>query len=408
LVALLGLIVGVAVVAVANLVSGFSFALAGDYRRYYAASEFVLHGANPYNQVALLVAEQQLRHLPSAINLGADGFVLVPFALWIVTPLALLPFWISFAVLATLATGAVALAVARSAQRLGWRYWWAVPIFACLSWPVVWGRLVGQLDFLALVGFLVACWAAANRRQVLAGVALLGVWVQPEVGWIAVVALLIALWDDRAALRRTAASFAGGSALLFGLSALVPFGALQAWIASGAFFLHHEAGHEFELLGAPALLQAVMPRNTHAYAVLTTPTLVIGTVGALAALAACVWLLRLKRSLPQGSEEVIMWQTFLPLAVWLLATPYGHINNAVLLVPLVMLVIGPDGRHARDSGVSLAAVSVYVVLTELCTGTIIFVDLVPLATLALVLAGTLQLRRWRASVPGVTVAPITV
>jgi len=106
LVALLGLIVGVAAVAVAYLVSGFSFALAGDYRRYYAASQFVLHGANPYNQAALLVAEQQLRHLPSAINLGADGFVLVPFALWIVTPLALLPFWISFAVLATLATGA--------------------------------------------------------------------------------------------------------------------------------------------------------------------------------------------------------------------------------------------------------------------------------------------------------------
>ncbi|MHB1525309.1 MAG: glycosyltransferase family 87 protein [Candidatus Dormibacteria bacterium] len=250
-----------------------SLALAGDYRRYYAATKFLLQGHSPYDQAALLAAEQHLRSLPAAVNTTADGFVLLPFILWPLIPLSPLPFWISFAVFVAASLAVIGLSLSHVARSLGWQKWWLVPVFACLWWPLVWGRVVGQLDFLALVGILAACWLTASHRHLAAGVALLGIWVQPELGWMAVAALAVVLLHDRKALLRTAASFLAASTLIFAISALVPQGVLFGWFTSGTIFVQHEASHEFQLLGVSAILQAAIPRAYGAYRVTSAFTL---------------------------------------------------------------------------------------------------------------------------------------
>ncbi|MHB1525308.1 MAG: hypothetical protein ACYCZN_03335 [Candidatus Dormibacteria bacterium] len=88
---------------------------------------------------------------------------------------------------------------------------------------------------------------------------------------------------------------------------------------------------------------------------------------------------------------------FLPLSIWLLVTPYGHPNNAILLLPLVILVMGPDARALMRSARQVALLGMFILITELFTGTILFTDLMPVATLVLLLAAARTLHMSRAA-----------
>jgi hypothetical protein len=97
--------------------------------------------------------------------------------------------------------------------------------------------------------------------------------------------------------------------------------------------------------------------------------------------------------LPAG--ERVLWQIFLPVSIWLLVTPYGHPNNLILLLPLVLVVIGPDARAIAHFPGQVFCLGAFIVLTELFTGTVLLTDLVPIATLILLVAAarTLWIRK---------------
>jgi hypothetical protein len=391
----LGLTVAMAAIFVPHLTIGGSYALAADYRHYYAAVHLFLNGQNPYNQTTLIAASQHIHAIPMYLNRREDGFVLLPFILWPLIPLALLPYGVSFVVLEVLSLSGIIWSAATLARHLRWQKWWLVPLFGCLWWPVVWGRILGQLDFLILIGVVGTCLLVSSRRYYFAGLALASVWVQPELGWIAGVALIVLLWGDRRAMVQTLGSFLAFSIAVFAISAFIPHGILAHWVAGGGVFAHREASHETDLLGLPAILQFIIPHDYKFYGASSVFALSIALLGTIAAIATGAWL-RLSgvlRHVPAG--ERVLWQMFVPVGIWILVTPYGHPNNLVLLLPLVLLVIGSDARTIAHFPGQVFCLGAFIVLTELFTGTVLLTDLVPTATLILLgaAARTLWIRR---------------
>ena len=379
----IGVAAGIAAIFLPHMVGGGSLALAADYRRYYAATRFLLAGRNPYEQGSLLAAEQHLRSLSAVVNRGAGGFVLLPFALWFLLPVALLPYWLSYFAFALLSVAGIAMAVALMARGLGWHHWWAPGVAAAVWWPVLWGRLLGQLDFLILLGVMGACWLSARHRPFTAGVFLVVVWIQPELAWIAVPGLGLALWDDRRAVARMAAGFAGASLLMFLITALEPGSLLHAWWLNTFSFIHHGVAGQGQLLGLGAMVQMATLPGSALHGVTSVVSLAAACLGLLLAALVAVRLRLLRQPDPFGSLSRLTLPVFLPLAIWLEFAPYGHPENAILLLPLVVLVVGPDGALIAQSRWRMAMIVAFGLLTELATGTILFPDLMPVATLCL-------------------------
>jgi hypothetical protein len=50
----------------------------------------------------------------------------------------------------------------------------------------------------------------------------------------------------------------------------------------------------------------------------------------------------------------ITWAVGLPVGIWLVATPYAHPNDDLLLLPLFLLTVGRDARRAHGLGLGLA------------------------------------------------------
>jgi hypothetical protein len=76
----------------------------------------------------------------------------------------------------------------------------------------------------------------------------------------------------------------------------------------------------------------------------------------------------------------------MPVGIWLLATPYAHPNDDLLLLPLFLLTVGRDARRVRGLGLALALLAM-VWLLLIWPGEVIpwVVGLVPLAALGAVL-----------------------
>lgn len=390
----LGLALGMTTIFVPNLVAKGSLSVAGDYGRYYTAAHFLLQGHNPYNQLSLLRAEQTYRTLSIRHALAtSDGFVLLPFVLWPLIPLAELPFWASYALLVLIAILSFAYAMGTLARALQWSFWWLVPLFGCAGWIFVWGRLVGQLDFLIPISLLATCGLIARERYYLAGVALSGVWVEPELSWIAGMALLVVMLNDGPHLKRTFIGFLVVSVILFGVAALAPKGILLDWFQGGTVFVHREATHEFDLLGLPGLIQVLSPKSYKLYSVTSIPTIGMAALGTVAAIWSGVWLTRSRVIASLPKVEGMLWKVFLPTGIWLLVTPYGHPNNAIVLIPLVVLVIGPNASHIAKSKLDVTLLSVVIIVTQYFSGTVLFDDLMPIATAVLLVMAYRQLRK---------------
>ena len=52
----------------------------------------------------------------------------------------------------------------------------------------------------------------------------------------------------------------------------------------------------------------------------------------------------------------------LPVGIWLLATPYAHPNDDLLLLPLFMLTVGRDARRVHGLGLGLSLVALVLLL----------------------------------------------
>jgi hypothetical protein len=319
-----------------------------DYAMFAAAAQVMRHGGNPYDHTVLLrteAADMRRLHLemvdrPAVVRVGNP-----PTFFWALGPLAAAPFqpaalaWIIGLYVLSL-VGAVA-----SLAYLGWRNR-PLPSLVFMLMPEVFlGAFYGNvicLVFAALAGSLFL----VQRRPFLAGVLLALAWLKPPVALP--IALLIFLFQAEARNR-----VAGGFALatLGGLLVTVAAGgpgSLVDWLIGLGGYSRDIASLP-DIASMAGLYVGWAPEGLRLL-------LGAGTVVLALALTAYVWTRQTQgRSVPL---RTVGWLWF----AWLLATPYAHFSDLMLLTPAVLAMLGPNGSQTNTA---LGATTLYLLLFSL-------------------------------------------
>jgi len=346
----LGCALGLAVFAVFHEIPPRPAGLADDYRVFYAAAELIGRGVNPYHLGPLQAAEQAAHAYPS-LNPVLDTFVDPPITAWLLVPLSKLPFWPSYGIVTALSVVFGVITLTLLARDLGWRHTSILAASVIVSWIGLLGLLSGQFDallFAALAGSMLLAW---HERSLAAGCVLAVTLLKPSLLWPVPIFMFLALWPDR----RKALHFAAGFLLVAALFALSSWSLLASWWHQLGVFGGGVGTQQPDLAGLPGLLVAA-PSSWHLGTGLTAPaTLGLIALAFTSMAVFAVWMMispDWRRVSPVGR---VTWAVALPVGVWLLAIPYAHPNDDLLLLPLFMLTVGRDARRVHGLGLGLSA-----------------------------------------------------
>lgn len=261
----------------------------------------------------------------------------------LVVPLALLPFAIAYLLFVGLSVGILA-----GALKLWYSRWTGLPagakviggVLTILWFPVLHGLSLGQPLPLVLAALL-ACFALLHERRVgLAGATLAILWIKPDLTIVPILVLLILLRMQGLDWKKFSAWFAIATVAFFAVQAsnLVPW--LQVLTKSSVAIIGEQT--QVSVWGVlsfylPTLGQAGMAT------LLIKGTAVIVVLAGAGVLFRCVvsqsnaW-----RAL--SAVEQTVWGTEFFIAAWLLITPYAHLYDEVVVVPLLLLIVGPRGE----------------------------------------------------------------
>jgi hypothetical protein len=307
-----------------------------DFRAFFAAATVAAQGGDPYDWAALGRTEQALYNAPGHITPGDpryNDFLPYPEGPWLalgLEPLTGLYWRVVYPIFAALMLLAMAVGAWLILARLGWplpRRWIAV-VVAVLSPIAFFNIFQGQVSALVFAGFALGWYLTWRGRPVLGGLALTLVWLKPNLGLA--LPIVIALLEPPAA-RRMLISFAAGSVVAFGAAALALPGVLVHW--------------PNEILSHWRAVQGPQPdiASIHSfyYPALTGPVKTVALVAVL--LAGCgyaLWAWRRARTpLSRGLTLLLLWFVLLP---------YVHSFDALLLLPVLAILLGPDLRGWAD------------------------------------------------------------
>lgn len=378
----------------------------GDFRVFYSAGWMLRHGMNPYNSRALLVA---MNHGTSRYNHAAlMPFPYLPWFGLLMTPFSLLPFRVAYGVWDSLSFAVTVVAIALWAIKLNWKHPWLVGLAASLSTIAFANYCLGQASTFVVALLVATLLAAGAGRLGWAGAfAMIGALLKPQDLWLIVPLLWLVPWPlSMASLRRVvsgeAIAFVGlvGAPLLFNIS----------WLSGWFNVVTHFGARLYlqpDLVGLPGLLRFA-PSSWRLTSGLSDPVVV------LLVLMGCMGILMLVRwwlahsPLPHlPSDHAVAWFLLLPLGIWMLVTPYGHLQDVVVIFPLVMLAMGNLRKSLqRPLGwVLLGGVLVIPVLTTFTSGYMFTTEsTAPLGILVVVAAACLILRRESTGPPAATAA----
>jgi hypothetical protein len=159
-----------------------------DFHTYLAAAQVGLHDGWNHLYDQGLVAVQQKSIAPAQI---AQPFLSPPTVAFVTAPLAGLPLNLAYVVWAVLIFAAFATALAWSGVSQGWSRWIAV-LGALAPWFVMHAVNVGQVVPLVAAGAVVAWRLLRERRDVLAGLALVTILLKPNTAVLVPIAVLFA------------------------------------------------------------------------------------------------------------------------------------------------------------------------------------------------------------------------
>jgi hypothetical protein len=325
------------------------YGLADDYRVFFAAARLLGGGHSPYD-LGKLQAVEQLAQFYSRLQPTLDSFAYLPIAATLLEPLSKLPFWASYVAFTCFGAAMALLMLALLARDLGWTRVAALVLGVLVSWIALLGFAAGQFDalmFAVLAGSMLLAWP---DRPFLAGLVLALIWVKPDLLWPAPVFLFLVLWQRPRRAWWFALGFAAVSALCLAASS----GLLPAWWRAAHGFASGVGTQQPDLAGLPGLLRASPAGFGLGTGVLAPGTLVV-IAGALVGMAVFAAWMMLSSDWRQVSPVGrIAWGVGLPLGIWLLATPYAHPNDDLLLLPLIMLTVGRDARRVHGLGLGLA------------------------------------------------------
>lgn len=344
-----GCSLGLAAYALTRFIPPRPYGLADDYRVFFAAARLLGGGHSPYD-LGKLQAVEQLAQFYSRLQPTLDSFAYLPIAATLLEPLSKLPFWASYIAFTCFGAAMALLMLALLARDLGWTRVAALVLGVLVSWIALLGFAAGQFDalmFAVLAGSMLLAW---HDRPFLAGMVLALIWVKPDLLWPAPVFLFLVLWQRPRRAWWFALGFAAVSALCLAASS----GLLPAWWRAAHGFASGVGTQQPDLAGLPGLLGASPAGFGLGTGVLAPGTLVV-IAGALVGMAVFAAWMMLSSDWRQVSPVGrIAWGVGLPLGIWLLATPYAHPNDDLLLLPLIMLTVGRDARRVHGLGLGLA------------------------------------------------------
>jgi Glycosyltransferase family 87 len=306
-------------------------ALGGDYAMFISAARLIHSQSNPYDPALLIHTEtnflQQLHAPPidgkqrSHVRVGNP-----PLMYWAMEPLIDRPFvltaWVSLLSLYALS----ALGFIAVLRYYGWRNWILPTVVFLLMPQVVLAAFYGNPVAIVFAAIGLAL-ALSRRYPVLAGVLLSAAWLKPPVALPAV--LLIALFYVPQRLR-LAAGFAGATtALLLATIATTGVHSLGLWIR-GLTQYSNDMSIQPDVISLNGLYLRWMTSG---------PRLALEAATLIAALAitAYYWQKR-GRIAEKGIWLAPLW------LVWMLAAPYGHFFDEVILAIPVLAVLGKNGE----------------------------------------------------------------
>ncbi len=316
-----------------------------DFRIFYAAGWALRHGLDPYQGRSLARASVAAIGAGAGQTLGA--FPYLPWVGWIMTPWSLLPYTPALVLWEVLSWSLVLGAARVWARNLGWRRAWPVAILASVSTTACLGYQVGQFDAM-VVALLVATAVAAGRGHwTAAGLAsIAAALLKPQVALPLAPLLWIFAVRERGSLRSVLAGQAIAVAVLLGGPSILDPGRTRAWLQLALHFSHGIGQGQLALVGLPGLVH-LLPASWHPSAGPASLT-TLGLVGAgLAAMVRVVSEPVRAGDTDRARAERAGGGLLLPLAIWLLVCPYVHPYDLVVLLPLLILTLGPDGVELR-------------------------------------------------------------
>lgn len=337
---------GVAVLTLKFMVVVVPRPAGGDFRVFYTAGYLLRHGQDPYGAAHLTAVMGRVT--PPGGPSVPSPFLYVPWFALLMVPLSLLPFWAAYGLLDVLMLGVLAISTYQWARALGWRFPGGAAAVVALSTIAFINYDLGQVAILSM-GFLVAFLLAVDggRLDWAGALAMAGALLLPQDLWPLVPLLWVLPRPWRwATFRRGLLGEAIAALALLGTPLLMRADLLGQWIHR---LLHFGATLPFqgELVGLPGLT-AFAPARWNLAPGLRDPAVVaVAMVGVAVAAAVTVVLLRSPKLSRLRRPRSTGWLVLLPLGIWLLVTPYGHIQDLAAIFPLAMLALGT--RAARPS-----------------------------------------------------------
>ncbi len=380
----LGLLLGASVFAL------FHFNPAGgtwgaDFRVFYSAAVVIARGGNPYHQATIVAVEQQVRRSQAAPAAGSN-YAYLPLVAWALMPLTALPFLAAWACFTGLGVSLTGISLWALARKLGWRHPAIAVTTVPLLWVSLWGYLLGQFDALLLAALTGALLSRLCGRGFTAGAVLGLAWVKPQLLLPAVPLVILSFWPARGASLRCLGGFLTTSLALLVLGMAVTPGLLLPWWRYLQEFAVAVPQTQLALAGLSGLT-ADVPRSWGLTDAVTGGLAVgLASAGALVAAGLAVRFAADRSRGRCGSERDGVLSVMLPFSVWMLVAPYSHLNDLLLLVPLLLVTVGADVVALRGAAEWLAVLG-FSVLPYIESFIGFRINILPLAVLVIVAAG---------------------
>lgn len=299
-------------------------AAAYDFHIFYAAAGVLQHGGNPYDIHQLFRQEQHL--YPALMRdpaqrqwIQQNPYVQSPLLLIALLPFLHCPVGAAYLIWIALLVGATALSLRLLAQM--WPVGQALKrSFWLLISPVAFlGPLLGQADAVLLLSLVLALWWMSRDRYALAGAVLTMGLIKPQI--IAGPLILLAVMSLRhKKMRPYLGGLLAGALGTIGVTALCARPALLVtWLSSMVRFSHQTVYVQSDMSSLTALYIRWLPHTPDTGLSLAVMALWLGL---------CAWLW-----LRAPGEVDERWLLAVGLAGWMLATPYAHPHDDVLLLP---------------------------------------------------------------------------